>query len=309
MRCPTLAELPPPPTGKAGWPWTVDSRFLPPTRYDGSSWPRISIVTPSYNQGQFIEETIRSVLLQGYPDIEYFVIDGGSSDQSIEIIRKYERWLTYWTTEKDRGQAHAINKGFARATGQIGAYLNSDDYYCPEVFRYVGESNLRHQWHLLIGMSAHEYKPTFRWLRRSWWRSWWSSYFQPARPFLISFTSAYGISQESTFWQLEKFRRLTFDESFNFCLDVDWYCRIAPGSAILITSRRIGYFRYHPQSKSATLQSVAKSEIARITEQESLRIISKLDERRIKFAFWIRASYFLILKMLGRDREFLYFHP
>src|SRR5262249_37792728 len=105
----THGDFPGAPLGKSGWPWTVEAPQVAPLRSDGSSWPRISIVTPSYNQGAFIEETIRSVLLQGYPNLEYMVIDGGSADQTIEIIRRYEKWLTHWVSEKDRGQSQAIN--------------------------------------------------------------------------------------------------------------------------------------------------------------------------------------------------------
>src|SRR5947208_15331906 len=101
--------------------------------------PRITSVTPSINQGQFIEETICSVLDQNYPNLEYIVVDGGSTDQTIEIIRKYERQLSYWVSEKDRGQVHAINKGLARATGEIFGFLNSDDLYVVGTFAVVGE--------------------------------------------------------------------------------------------------------------------------------------------------------------------------
>jgi glycosyltransferase involved in cell wall biosynthesis len=137
MRCPTVKELPPPPPGKDGWPWTGDMPSVPQFIEVPSFYPKISIVTPSYNQGQFIEETIRSVLLQGYPDLEYVIIDGGSSDNTVEIIRKYEPWLTYWISEKDRGQSHAINKGWKKATGEILAWINSDDTYAPGCFLRV----------------------------------------------------------------------------------------------------------------------------------------------------------------------------
>jgi glycosyltransferase involved in cell wall biosynthesis len=154
MRCPTLSELPVPPVGKTHWPWTDETPALPAVRPDGSAWPRITIVTPSYNQGQFIEETIRSVLLQGYPDLEYIIIDGGSRDQSVEIIKQYEPWLTYWVSEQDRGQSHAINKGFDRSTGLILGWLNSDDVLLPNALATVAAALPRPEEPMLIAGKA-----------------------------------------------------------------------------------------------------------------------------------------------------------
>jgi glycosyltransferase involved in cell wall biosynthesis len=101
-------------------------------------WPRISIVTPSYNQAQFLEETIRSVLLQSYPHLEFIVVDGGSTDGSIRILEKYAPWLTSWCSERDRGQSDAINKGLARCTGELFNWLNSDDVLCPGALHSIG---------------------------------------------------------------------------------------------------------------------------------------------------------------------------
>ena len=140
MRSPKLEELPPPPEGKTGWPWTVDSDPLPDLMPDGFAWPKISVVTPSYNQAQFIEETIRSVLLQGYPNLEFIIIDGSSTDNTLEIIKKYEPWITYWVSEPDRGQSHAINKGIVKATGAILFWLNSDDLVLPGAFERVAKN-------------------------------------------------------------------------------------------------------------------------------------------------------------------------
>jgi glycosyltransferase involved in cell wall biosynthesis len=109
----------------------VETPALPPTQPDGAPWPRVTVVTPSFNQARFLEETIRSVLLQGYPHLEYIVLDGGSRDESVDILRRYEPFLSYWTSEKDAGQSDAINKGFRRATGDWIGWQNSDDFYAP----------------------------------------------------------------------------------------------------------------------------------------------------------------------------------
>lgn len=133
----SLKDLPLPPLEKSGWPWTEQSGLLPEQIPGGSEWPRITIVTPSYNQGQFIEETIRSVLLQGYPNLEYIIIDGGSTDNSVEIIRKYEPWLTYWVSQPDQGQTDAIQKGFNLSTGVVWNWLNSDDLLEPNALQKI----------------------------------------------------------------------------------------------------------------------------------------------------------------------------
>ncbi len=99
-------------------------------------YPKFTVVTPTYNQGQFIEKTIDSVLSQGYPNLEFIIIDGGSKDSTTEIIKKYERHLAYWVSEPDRGQSHAINKGMARATGEYLTWLNSDDWYIGNALQH-----------------------------------------------------------------------------------------------------------------------------------------------------------------------------
>lgn len=122
-----------------GWPWTVASAAAPALQPNGAAWPRVSIVTPSFNQGRYLEECIRSILLQGYPDLEYIIVDGASTDETLDVIRKYERWLTSWVSEADKGQAGAINKGLVRCTGEIFQFVNSDDFLDQSALRIVAE--------------------------------------------------------------------------------------------------------------------------------------------------------------------------
>lgn len=139
MQCPDISDLPAPPSEKKGWPWTVGTE----PRAFSRRPVRVSIVTPSFNSATYLEETIRSILLQSYPDLELIVIDGGSTDGSLEILRKYEKWIACWISEPDRGYADALNKGFARATGEIRAWLPASDLYEPSALcvadAYLGE--------------------------------------------------------------------------------------------------------------------------------------------------------------------------
>jgi len=141
MRCPSLTELPPGPLNKTGWPWTEESERLP-ERAGEQSWPRVTIVTPSFNQGQFVEETIRSVLLQGYPNLEYFVFDGGSTDDTVEIVEKYSRWIDFWVSKPDAGQSAVINRGLRIGCGLYATWINSDDLLCKDAL----STHFLHNW-------------------------------------------------------------------------------------------------------------------------------------------------------------------
>ncbi len=140
--------LPPPPAGKSGWPWQ-EASSQPGIKRE--KLPRITIITPSFNQGIYLEESIRSVLLQGYPNLEYMIFDGGSSDDSVRIIQKYAPWLSFWVSEPDRGQAHAINRGFERASGNIVAWLNSDDLLLPGALMRIAEAHRRQPHAIILG--------------------------------------------------------------------------------------------------------------------------------------------------------------
>jgi glycosyltransferase involved in cell wall biosynthesis len=266
---PTLRTLPPPPPGRTGWPWTEETPPAPPT-LRGRPWPRISIVTPSYNQGRFIEETIRSVLLQGYPNLQYSVFDGGSTDETVAILRKYEPWLEHWASEKDRGQTHAINKGLDRADGDIAAYLNSDDYYLPGALQHAARL-----WHkpgfdvfvgrrVTIGDTRERELPSWFLLRRSWWLSLLPKAF--ALPLVITRDWAYEIPQECTFWDRTRVKDLRFDESFHYCMDGEWFARVYSGARVLHSSRATAVFRMHPETKTSQLVEIRRREVERILE-------------------------------------------
>jgi glycosyltransferase involved in cell wall biosynthesis len=220
------------------------------------SLPRISVVTPSLNQGRYLEDTIRSVLGQEYPNLEYIIIDGGSSDGSVAIIRKYEHRLAYWVSESDDGQAHAINKGFCRATGDILAWLNSDDMYLPGALAHAASMLDAGQPQLLFGNCLHftegsklAYGSNVRWGHEA----------QDLR--LID-----SIVQPSTFWTREAWSRSgPLDQSLHFGFDWEWFIRAVNAGVVFRPDDKVlALYRIHPAHKTATGGERRRRELASI---------------------------------------------
>lgn len=217
-------------------------------------WPKISIVTPSYNQGQYIEETILSILNQNYPNLEYIIIDGGSTDNTVEIIEKHADRITYWVSERDQGQADAINKGFKKCTGEIFAYLNSDDCYYPGALFEVANIYLKQKKDkvLLIGNCywANSFQDTQGWLDK------------PNFPTTLYLAlKKRGLApQPSMFWTNPL--SLRFNEDLKFCMDFEFWLKLILNQyEIERIDQKISLFRTHPNSKTSTLDQIQQEEL------------------------------------------------
>jgi glycosyltransferase involved in cell wall biosynthesis len=252
----------------------------------------ISIVTPSHNQAHYIEETIQSVLSQGYPQIEYLIVDGGSTDDTVNIIKKYEDKLAWWTTEKDGGQTDAINKGFAYASGDILAWINSDDTYepgavaaavrdlheHPEVGMVYGDCNYINESGRVIG-KFNASQTNYRLLRQGYTH----------------------IPQQTMFFRADLWKQIgPLDPSFYFAMDYDLWTRIAARTEIKYVPRTWANFRLHTSGKSILADDRCWPEMMRVHYRDGGSffsvIVAKYYSRKL-MAPWLNWRRRRILKV------------
>ncbi|MBI3165754.1 MAG: glycosyltransferase [Chloroflexi bacterium] len=249
----------------------------------------VSIITPSYNQAKYLEQTILSVLNQDHPRIEYIVMDGASTDGSVDIIKKYAGRLVHWESEKDKGQADAINKGFARATGEIIAWLNSDDYYLPGTIRTVVKVFEENPDAVLVYgnmLAVDENGKTFNTL----------NYKQLTLEDLLCFQI---IGQPAVFMRRSALQKTDgLDSTFHFLLDHLLWIQIAKHGRILHIDQTWSAARYHAEAKNVAKAAEFGREAFRILEtiaqdKDLAATLLKIDRRAHASAFRVDARYLL----------------
>lgn len=270
-----------------------------------SSFPKISIVTPSYNQAEFLEKTILSVLNQNYPNLEFIIIDGGSCDESVNIIKKYNKYISYWISEKDNGQANAINKGIEIASGEIIGWQNSDDIYLPGVFNMVGRKfSKAPNIDLIFGnrIDIDEYDTVIRDVR-----------YVPFNYKSLIYEGA-ALNNATTFWRKKSMEKVgLFNEDLKFCMDYDFWVRAGKEFKFLFIREYLGCFRHHKKSKTSTIIKVSHVERKQILKEEGIKQNTFLQYcakgRRIFLYIWqgdvlyiIRGIYNRASKIFGKGK-------
>lgn len=220
-----------------------------------SRWPKVSIVTPSLNQARYIERTIRSVLNQGYPNLEYIVVDGGSTDGSIDIIRKYESHIARWVSEPDGGQSSAVNKGFAMSSGGILGWQNSDDTYAEgALLRAVEVFTSRPDVGIVFGYMT-VIDDEDRMVRQHRYTSF-------SRASLL--LEGMNLHNTSAFWRRSVWEQAGgLDPSFHFAMDYDFFVRASRMAKCYLIKADLGYFRRHRVTKTSQQGTTLGAEEAR----------------------------------------------
>ncbi len=206
-------------------------------------YPRITIVTPSFNQGGFLSETIESILNQDYPNLEYIVIDGGSTDESLDIIKRYEDQLSYWCSEKDRGQSDAIMKGFNRATGELFAWVNSDDVLLSSCLSVIADCYLREKEpDIVTGNVVYidDQGCITRYIRL------------PRQSRFFFFRGIWHASAPAIFFKASLFKEIGgLNLDYHLCMDLDmWMQMMKRGARVVHIPRYLGAYRWHKGAKT-----------------------------------------------------------
>ncbi|MFC1719531.1 glycosyltransferase family 2 protein [Pseudomonadota bacterium] len=229
------------------WPFSIAQSRRYTLEESGVVVPRITVVTPSFNQGEFIERTIRSILGQGYPNIEYIIMDGGSSDDSVSIIEYYDSEITYWESRKDEGQSDAINRGLNMATGEIIAWVNSDDYLLPNALWHVAEVWLTQadphwisgtcEFYDDAGNHCYDWEPN------------------PATSLGQALSQGVGVPQTSSFWSRSLWQDVGgLNESLHYCMDEDlWIKFFVKGIRPIIVPENLAVRWMQRDSKTASM--------------------------------------------------------
>ena len=255
----------------------VTHPYQPSIDNDGRTYPKLTVVTPSFNQAEYLERTILSVLNQQYPNLEYLIIDGGSTDGSLDIIKKYEPYLAGWVSEKDRGQTDAINKGFRRATGDYVAFQNSDDVFAPNAFARVAEAwRKTPDTDVFFGdmYITDEQDGILEELRA------------PAFCVECQIYEGMQVFNQSLFIRRERLDQFgLLDESLRFVIDYEIVARLGVQDGVRF--RHVdgfwGGFRVQPNAKSSTISTVGVEEHRRVKEKYRPHLRSSLGA-----SFWHR---------------------
>ncbi len=292
-----LADLPPPPSGKTGWPWTVESFPVAERLPSGDPWPKISIVTPSYNQGRFIEETIRSVLLQGYPNLEYIMMDGGSKDQTLDILRKYDRWFSYWASESDDGQVDALNRGFCQSGGELLNWLNSDDLLYPGALIAIANFwHLDNSIDLISGARIFRCPTGVEEIYIPWIRSW------PALCLGIP-----DLAQETTFFSRRLWSKIEpLDNRLNYAFDTAFLiAAVKAADRIALTTIPFATMNIHSEQKTR-IHDPSKLHEVDLIEREYLNKTHQFVSRALRTRFHFVVQGLLQILMYKRAQKKLY---
>lgn len=229
-------------------------------------YPKITVITPSFNQAEFLERTIKSVLDENYPNLEYIIMDGGSTDGSVEIIKKYEKHLAYWVSERDQGQSHAINKGLKMATGDWVAWQNSDDIYYPGVFQAVVEAAKKYPKVGLIIGDMNLIDENDMLIRDM-------HYVAPSYKAMVA--EGMVLSNQSAFWRRDVHNAIgMMDESLHLGFDFDWFLRLTKHVKSVSVNKCLGAFRIHGMAKTQTMP-VKNVEIHKMIRQRHNAVMPK----------------------------------